>query len=146
MRSVALLGHTVSVFSQVCLQFSSRVVRHGFDVKSCGLPGHERKRKRADALLSGQMMAAVDIIGQRFRAVETSILEEGGWGVARHLEPVTETRVSSVTPWSVSCDGGGGAPVPSGQAGPTTGPALETVDRASELKKESGRSQSACQL
>ena len=27
-------GHTVSVFSQVCLQFSSRV-EHGFDVKSC---------------------------------------------------------------------------------------------------------------
>ena len=38
-------GHTVSVLSQVCLQFSSRVVRHGFHVKSCcGLPGHERKK------------------------------------------------------------------------------------------------------
>ena len=41
---------------------------------------------------------AMDIIGQRFRAVETSVLEEGGWGVARHLEVVPETRVSSVTP------------------------------------------------
>ena len=40
----------------------------------------------------------MDIIGQRFRAVETSVLEEGGWGVARHLEVVPETRVSSVTP------------------------------------------------
>ena len=46
-----------------------------------------------DALMSGQVMTAMDIIGQRFRAVETSILEEGGWGVARHLEGVPETRV-----------------------------------------------------
>ena len=51
-----------------------------------------------DALMSGQIMTAMDIIGQQCRAVETSILEEGGWGVARHLEVVPETRVSSVTP------------------------------------------------
>ena len=38
------------------------------------------------------------IIGQRFRAVESSVLEEGGWNVAWHLEVVPETRVSSVTP------------------------------------------------
>ena len=46
MRSVLhFLVARYSVFSQVCLQFSSRVVRHGFNVKSCcGLPGHERKK------------------------------------------------------------------------------------------------------
>ena len=46
MRSVLhILVARYSVFSLVCLQFSSRVVRHGFDVKSCcGLPGHERKK------------------------------------------------------------------------------------------------------
>ena len=38
-----------SVFSHLCLQFSSGVVRHGFDVKSCcGLPGHEGKKNRTD--------------------------------------------------------------------------------------------------
>ena len=41
------------------------------------------------ALMSRQIMTAMDIICQRFRAVETSILEEGGWGVARHLEVVS---------------------------------------------------------
>ena len=48
MRSVLhILVARYSVFSQVCLQFSSGVVRHGFDVKSCcGLPGHERKKNR----------------------------------------------------------------------------------------------------
>ena len=51
-----------------------------------------------DALTSGQIMTAMDIIGQRFRATEASILEESGWSVARHLEVVPETRVSSVTP------------------------------------------------
>ena len=46
-----------------------------------------------DALMSGQIMTAMDIIGQRFRAIEASILEEGGWSVARHLDVVPETRV-----------------------------------------------------
>ena len=44
------------------------------------------------------MMTAMDIIGQQFRAVEASVLEEGGLSVPRHLEVVPETRVSSVTP------------------------------------------------
>ena len=39
-----------------------------------------------DALMSRQIMTAMDIIGQRFRAIEASILEDGGWSVARHLE------------------------------------------------------------
>ena len=43
-------------------------------------------------------MTAMDIIGQRFRAVETSILEAGGCCVPCHLQVVPETRVSSVTP------------------------------------------------
>ena len=59
MRSVLhILVARYSVFSQVCLQFSSRVVRHGFDVKSCcGLPGHERKKNSFVVCkeLSGQL-------------------------------------------------------------------------------------------
>ena len=42
-----------------------------------------------DALLSGQIMTAT---------IEASAVEEGGWNVARRLEVVPETRVSSVTP------------------------------------------------
>ena len=56
--------------------------------------GQTALRTLADALdarMSLQLMTAVDIIGQRFRAVEASVLEEGGWGAARHLEV---TRVS----------------------------------------------------
>ena len=36
-----------------------------------------------DALLSGQTMTAMHFIGQLFRAVEASVLEEGGWNVAQ---------------------------------------------------------------
>ena len=43
-------------------------------------------------------MTAMDIIGQRFRALESTILEERGWSVARHVELVPETRASLVTP------------------------------------------------
>ena len=46
MRSVALFGHTVSVFSQVCLQFSSRVVRHGFDVKELLWTARPREKEK----------------------------------------------------------------------------------------------------
>ena len=99
-----------------------------------------------DALMSGQIMTAMDIIRQRFRAVEASVLEQGGWGVARHHEVVPETRVISVTPglrammaaaerqshrlrqdlWKRSRD-----------------PHYKPMERLSELRKESGRSQSA---
>ena len=83
-----------------------------------------------DELMSGQMMTAMDIIGQRFRAIEASILEEGGWSVARHLEVVPETGV----------DGGGGAPKPPSQTRPVEAaprPALEAVERVCERRKES---------
>ena len=61
----------------------------------------ERERRTLaevlDALMSGQIMTAMDITGQQFRAIEASILEDGGWSVARHLEVVPGIRVSSVT-------------------------------------------------
>ena len=46
MRSVALIGsHGTASFLRSVLQFSSGVVKHGFDVKSCcGLPGLEREK------------------------------------------------------------------------------------------------------
>ena len=50
-----------------------------------------------DALMSCRIITAMDTIGQRFRAIEPLILEGGG-SVARHLEVVPKTRVSSVTP------------------------------------------------
>ena len=49
-----------------------------------------------DLLLAGRVAALGDVLAQRFRAVEASILEEGGWSVARHLEVIPDTRVSSV--------------------------------------------------
>ena len=97
-----------------------------------------------EALMSGQLMTAMDTIGQRFRAVETAVLEEGGWSEARpRSSPRNQSELSD--PWPATHDGGGGTRVPSAQAGPletAAGYALETVDRASELKKKSGRSQS----
>ena len=99
----------------------------------------------SDVLMSGQMMAAMDIIRQRFRAVETSILEEGGWSVARHLEVVPDTKVSLVTPGlraMIAAEERQSHRVRQDLVGlmeTTAGPALETVHRASELKKESGR-------
>ena len=64
-------GHTVSVFSQVCLQFSSRVVRHGFDVKSCcGLPGTRESGGQVIAGGTGLTLCPV------LRGLSTSTREE----------------------------------------------------------------------
>ena len=71
-------GHMVSVFPQVCLQFSSRVVRHGFDVKSCcGLPGHERKKNSVvHARSSRDSCRAEPDCGQGTRLVDVLCGEE----------------------------------------------------------------------
>ena len=78
MRSVALFGHTVSVFSQVCLQFSSRVVRHGFDVKSCC--GCQATRERKTVLCMQGALGTVaeqnQTTGQRTRLVDVFFGEE----------------------------------------------------------------------
>ena len=69
-----------------------------------------------------------------------------GRGASSRCSPRNQSELSDS--WSASHDGGGGAPVPFGQAASvetTAEPALETVDRASELKKESRRSRSAWQ-
>ena len=54
-RSVALFGHTVSVFSQVCLQFSSRVVRHGFDVKELLCTARPREKEKTVLCMQGAL-------------------------------------------------------------------------------------------
>ena len=39
-----------------------------------------------DGMASGRHAATFDVVAQRFRAIETSSTEEGGWVWARHLE------------------------------------------------------------
>ena len=49
-----------------------------------------------DGIMAGRVQAVGDLLMQRFRAVETSLIEDGGWALARHLEVIPETRVSTV--------------------------------------------------
>ena len=48
-----------------------------------------------DHLLAGRLSEACDLLAQRFRAVEASHQE--GWAVARHLEVIGDSAVSSLT-------------------------------------------------
>ena len=50
-----------------------------------------------DSLMTGKVQVALDILAQRFRAVETSLRVEGGWALARHLEVIPEARAGTVT-------------------------------------------------
>ena len=50
-----------------------------------------------DGLMAGKVQVVLDLLAQRFRAVETSIQSEGGWTLARHLEVIPETKASTVT-------------------------------------------------
>ena len=51
--------------------------------------------KAIDQLLQGKVAEAADVLVQRFRAVETAHAE--GWGVARHMELIGDSKVSSVS-------------------------------------------------
>ena len=48
-----------------------------------------------DLLMRGRVASAGDLLIQRFRAVEASALEEGGWSLARHLELLPDAGVST---------------------------------------------------
>ena len=48
-----------------------------------------------DALLSGHLSKAGDILMQRFRACEVNLLE-GDWGLAKHLEIIPQAQVTCV--------------------------------------------------
>ena len=48
-----------------------------------------------DALLSGNLAQAGDIMMQRFRACEMSV-QEGDWTLAQHLELIPDQRVSCI--------------------------------------------------
>ena len=50
-----------------------------------------------DLLMRGRVASAGDVLIQRFRAVEASALEEGGWSLARHLELLPDAGVSTVS-------------------------------------------------
>ena len=50
-----------------------------------------------DALAEGRFASVGDILAQRLRALEASVLEDGGWTVARHLEVVPDSRATTVT-------------------------------------------------
>ena len=49
-----------------------------------------------DHVLAGRFAKAMDILVQRFKAVESST-SDGGWSHSRHLELLPEGRVSSVS-------------------------------------------------
>ena len=49
-----------------------------------------------DLILEGNVARALDVLAQRFKAVE-SASGEGGWSVSRHLELLPEGRVTSVS-------------------------------------------------
>ena len=49
-----------------------------------------------DLILEGNIARALDVLSQRFKAVE-SASGEGGWSVSRHLELLPEGRVTSVS-------------------------------------------------
>ena len=51
--------------------------------------------KCIDHLMTGNVAEAADILAQRFQAVETAD-QEGSWNMAKHLEIVTEARVTAV--------------------------------------------------
>eukprot|EP00971_Amphidinium_carterae_P044016 866021-Amphidinium_carterae.1 len=51
----------------------------------------------ADCLLRGELERGLDVIMQRFKAVETAHFE-GSWSGAKHLELVPDARVSAVPP------------------------------------------------
>ena len=49
-----------------------------------------------DGVVAGQVQQVLDMLAQRFRAVETSCTEEGGWSLARHLEVLPSARTTTV--------------------------------------------------
>ena len=49
-----------------------------------------------DAILAGDLAGAGDLLMQRFRALEMATVD-GNWDMARHLELIPDTAVSSVT-------------------------------------------------
>ena len=49
-----------------------------------------------DGVVAGQVQQVFDLLAQRFRAVETSCTEEGGWSLARHLEVLHSARKTTV--------------------------------------------------
>ena len=50
-----------------------------------------------DALISGDLEAVGDFLVTRFQAVETAT-QDGNWALAKHLELIGDSKVSSVTP------------------------------------------------
>ena len=49
-----------------------------------------------DLLMEGEVTRACDVLAQRFRAVELAT-QDGSWNMARHVQLVGETRVSSLS-------------------------------------------------
>ena len=50
-----------------------------------------------DHVLAGRFANAMDVLVQRFKAVESSS-SEGGWAHSRHLELLPEGRVTAISP------------------------------------------------
>ena len=46
-------------------------------------------------LVAGRVQAVEDLLAQRFRAVEASVSEDGGWAVAQHFEAIPSLAGSS---------------------------------------------------
>ena len=59
--------------------------------------GLQSSAEAVDLLMRGRVASAGDVLIQRFRAVEASALEEGGWSLARHLELLPDAGVSTVS-------------------------------------------------
>ena len=48
--------------------------------------------KSLDLIIAGRIVAAADLLMQRFRPVEMGALEDGDWSIARHLEVTPTAR------------------------------------------------------
>ena len=47
--------------------------------------------------MTGKVQVALDVLAQRFRAIETAARNDGGWALARHLEIIPDARAGTVT-------------------------------------------------
>ena len=90
-------GRGASERSGGCLSRYSSEAECGEQAQLQGLRELQSSAEAVDLLMGGRVASAIDVLIQRFRAVEAASLEEGGWSVARHLEVLPEAAVSTMS-------------------------------------------------
>ena len=88
-------GSSKEDIEAICMSYLTSVLLPSRPTMSLRSSGELRNLGTAmDYLLQGNVVAGLDVLSQRFKTVEAS--ETEGWAMARHLQLVSDTGVSSL--------------------------------------------------